>query len=250
MVRSWAVVAAAFLLSAAIVGGSLIAANTIDYVKTFDSSVLTVTGSTDVQITSDQIKWSGTFGRDVPVASLQQGYAQMLSDADIVSKFLADQGVAKDEITMSSILQSPIQEQCGNPPRAGCTNAIVAYRLTQEVTINSAEVDKITGIAQKTSQLIDQGVIFSGRNPEYFYSKLPDLRVQLFAGATKDAQARAEQIAGSTGARLGHLVSASTGVIQITPPNSTQISDQGTYDTSTIQKKVTGVVRAQFTLGR
>jgi hypothetical protein len=38
------------------------------------------------------------------------------------------------------------------------------------------------------------------------------------------------------------------GVLQITAVNSTDISDSGTYDTSTIQKQVTGVVRATFSV--
>ena len=148
------------------------------------------------------------------------------------------------------VLLTPIQEQCGTPPRPGCANTVIAYRLMQNVEVNSSDVQQITAVAHNASALINQGVVFASRNLEYYYSKLPELRVQLFAQATRDAQARAEQIAASSGARVGHLISASTGVIQITAPNSTQISDQGTYDTTTIEKKVTGVVRAQFTLGR
>ena len=227
---------------------SLIAGNTVRDVKTLDTSLLTITGATDVLIRSDQVKWSGTFSREVPADGLQRGFAQMQSDGDAVVRFLTDQGISREQIVLATVVLNPVQEQCGNPPRAGCTGAVVAYRLNQEVTVSSSEVEKMTAIAQNSSALINQGVIFAGRNPEYYYSKLADLRVRLFADATKDAQARAEQIAASTGARVGQLVSASTGVIQITPPNSTQISDQGTYDTSTIEKKVTGVVRAQFTL--
>ena len=99
-----------------------------------------------------------------------------------------------------------------------------------------------------SSSLIDQGVVFSSQRLQYFYTRLASLRVQLLAAATKDAQARARKIAGSTGARLGQLMTASSGVIQVTPLNSTQISNQGSYDTSTIQKQVTAVVRASFAL--
>jgi hypothetical protein len=38
------------------------------------------------------------------------------------------------------------------------------------------------------------------------------------------------------------------GVFQITAVNSTEISDYGSYDTSSIDKKVTAIVRASYTI--
>jgi len=38
------------------------------------------------------------------------------------------------------------------------------------------------------------------------------------------------------------------GVFQVTSVNSTEISDYGYFDTSAIQKKVTAVVRASFSI--
>jgi len=38
------------------------------------------------------------------------------------------------------------------------------------------------------------------------------------------------------------------GVFQITSPNSTQVSDYGVYDTSTLNKDVTAVVNVTFAL--
>ncbi len=260
--RGWVVVVALFALitGASLDVATLIVANTIDYVKTLDSSLLTVTGSTQQIITSDEVKWTGNFSRETPANDLKGGYSQMKKDFDLVSKYLSDQGVSENEITISPVMMNPIYNNCAAalkfpeaklgaaPNQAGCVNEIVSYRLVQNVEVNSGDVNKITKVAQDLSPLIDQGVVFSTQRLEYYYTKLPDLRVKLLAAATKDAQARAEQIAASTGEKLGHLMSENTGVIQITPVNSTQISDAGTYDTSTIEKQITAVVRAQFTL--
>jgi hypothetical protein len=38
------------------------------------------------------------------------------------------------------------------------------------------------------------------------------------------------------------------GVFQVTAPNSIDISDYGTYDTSSVRKQITAIVRASFTI--
>jgi len=45
---------------------------------------------------------------------------------------------------------------------------------------------------------------------------------------------------------LGALRQARMGVIQITPKNSTMVSDYGFNDTSSIEKEITAVVSATF----
>jgi hypothetical protein len=66
--------------------------------------------------------------------------------------------------------------------------------------------------------------------------------------AIKDAKARAEKIANSSGKRVGVIKSASMGVVQVLSPNSVDVSDYGTYDTSTINKEVMVTVKALFTI--
>ena len=64
--------------------------------------------------------------------------------------------------------------------------------------------------------------------------------------ASKNAKERAEAIAKSTGNKVGNVKSASQGVFQVTQKNSTEVSDYGSYDTSTVDKKITAIVRASF----
>jgi hypothetical protein len=51
---------------------------------------------------------------------------------------------------------------------------------------------------------------------------------------------------GATGGHLGRLRGVDVGVFQVTPRNSTEVSDYGVYDTSTLQKDVTSVVNVTF----
>jgi hypothetical protein len=64
--------------------------------------------------------------------------------------------------------------------------------------------------------------------------------------AIADAKARAVEIAKSGGASIGKLKSASSGVVQVMAPNSTNVEDYGSYDTSTIDKEVSVTARAAF----
>ena len=70
----------------------------------------------------------------------------------------------------------------------------------------------------------------------------------LIGKAVQDAKARAESIAKSTGQSVGALKSASSGVVQVMAPNSVDISDYGSYDTSTIDKQIMVTARATFFL--
>ena len=64
--------------------------------------------------------------------------------------------------------------------------------------------------------------------------------------ATKNAFERAEAIAKSTGNHAGAVITASQGVFQITGKDSVDAQDYGIYDISTIEKKITAVVRVSF----
>jgi hypothetical protein len=82
--------------------------------------------------------------------------------------------------------------------------------------------------------------------PQYYYTKIGDLKIEMLGEASKDAKERAERIASSTGNSIGSVKSARMGVLQITAADSTDVSDSGTYDTSTIEKDMTAVVNISF----
>jgi hypothetical protein len=91
-----------------------------------------------------------------------------------------------------------------------------------------------------------QGIFLSVMQPQYYISNLPELRVQLVGEAVKDAKARASSIAESAGQSVGRLQSAASGVVQVMAPNSIDIADYGSYDTSTIEKQVMVTTKAVF----
>ena len=82
--------------------------------------------------------------------------------------------------------------------------------------------------------------------PQYYYSKLSDMKVNLLKEATTDAKVRAAAMLNATHNKVGNIESVRMGVFQITPVDSTSVSDMGINDTSTIEKKVTAVANVVF----
>ena len=66
--------------------------------------------------------------------------------------------------------------------------------------------------------------------------------------ASQDAKNRAEQIAKSTGNKIGEIRSSKTGVMQINAKNNTEVSDYGVNDQSSIEKTITSVVNVSFSI--
>ena len=63
-------------------------------------------------------------------------------------------------------------------------------------------------------------------------------------------QASANAAARTCGSSIARMRSSSLGVYQITPRDSTDVSDYGINDTSSREKDVTAVVTATFTVNR
>lgn len=226
---------------ALIVTGFLVT-NAIYKIKSSENSIA-VTGSAKKNVTSDLVKWTVSFSRNIDVSGLKNGYTSMKKDLEIVEAYLKTNGINDDTYTVSPVFVESVYnyKQDGG-------NQLAGYTLKQDIIVQATDLQKITKLAQDVTPIINQGIIFSTRSLEYFYTKLPEARVELLAEATKDAKNRAEKIAQSTGSQVAALRSASAGVIQVLQPNSTDVSDYGSYDTSTIEKEITAVIRVSFSL--
>ncbi|MFA5114779.1 MAG: SIMPL domain-containing protein [Candidatus Omnitrophota bacterium] len=215
------------------------------FLKVMKSSreVITVTGSAHKDIRSDYIVWKCSFAG--VGADLGTAYRQLNRDLSRVKQYLDSKGVKEEEETISQISIITVYKKNDSGKD---TNEILGYRLEQTVEIRSGEVDKITGISRQSSELINEGIEFVSGAPEYFYTKLDDLKIEMLASASKNAKQRAENMVKATGNRIGLMRSARMGVFQITPLNSTEVSDWGVNDTSSLEKKVIAVVSASFAI--
>ena len=237
--RSNKIIYFGLILGLCIIISALIASYTF-YIVRLPEDTLAVTGSVRQKVTSDLVKWTSNFSRTVPASDLKLGYDQMEQDMELVIDFFMEKGYTEQDIDISPVFMEQLYLYDPNAPKENV--------LRQTVVIQSGDVDKITSMAKNTQKLIDSGVIFSIQSLEYYYTKLPELRIELIPDAIKDAKMRAQKIAEGSGKMIGTIKSANLGVVQVLPVNSTEVSDWGTYDTSTIEKEVMIPVTVIFTL--
>jgi uncharacterized protein len=204
------------------------------------TNFISTTGSATKEYTSDSVKWTSTITRTVTLATIKDGYTKMASDLAAVKSFLGANGIPDTSIDIAPIFMNEIYDNNSNQVNKN-------YNLTQNITVNSSDVQKIADLSKNTSSLVvDQGILFSTMSLEYYYSKLPDVRIALLSDAIADAKARAVKLAEAGGKTIGALQSATNGVVQVLAPNSANTSDYGTYDTSSIEKNIMVTVKTSF----
>lgn len=238
--KKWMYIGVATILALGLIISSLIFSNGFVRLKMAGNTIV-VTGSAKEQIKSDLAVWNGTFSTQSP--QLNTAFNQIKNEQSKVKDYLKGQGIKEKDIVFSSI---NTEVRYVTLPNGQSTTQVEGYRLFQNVEIRSKDVDKITELSRQTTDLINQGVEFQSNPPQYFYTKIADMKVKMLSLATKDAKIRAEQIAKNANSRVGALRAARMGVFQITPLYSNEVSDYGVNDTSSLDKEITAVMNCEF----
>ena len=202
---------------------------------------INVTGSAKKRIKSDLVVWSAGVSCQSP--QLSDAYKQISDNVPRIKKYLISKGIPEGQMTVSAINTTTLKKQNDNGVE---TSEITGYALQQMIEVRSNDVDKIALIAREATELINQGILIESNPPQYYYTQIGDLKIEMWGEAAKDAKERADKIAASTGNSIGPVRSARMGVLQITPADSTEVSDMGIYSTSTIDKDMTAVVNISF----
>jgi hypothetical protein len=209
--------------------------------NTRSQQTISVIGSAKQDIISDIGVLRGAI--TVTEGSLQSAYDKIRNQTPVVLAYLHSKGVAKNQLELMPITNFPTYEYTQQGYQTG---KISSYTVSQRFQVRLADVNKTKLISLEISDLIHQGVNLQMDMPEYYYSKLSDVKVKIQAEAAQDAQMRAHRMAESTSCELGPMRSAKMGVLQITPKNSNVVSDYGINDVSSIEKEITAVVHASF----
>lgn len=229
-----------FMLAIGLVVSSLILGWAYTNKKAGDEAV-TVTGSAKKRIKSDLVIWSSSVAYRAP--ELSSAYKKLSENVPKIKKYLIGKGVKEDQITVSAISS---QTLTGRDANGMSTSEITGYSLGQEIIVRSNQVELISKIAREATELINQDILIESSPPRYYYTELGDMKIEMLGEAAKDARLRAEKIAASTGNNIGTIRSARMGVMQITAADSTEVSDYGMNDTSSIDKDLTAVVNINF----
>lgn len=242
MIRYWI---SALIFSIAIVAAAIILGGT--WRKTHETKEsIKVVGLAEKEFVSDLVVWSGSFTRRM--MTVQESYAALKKDAESIKQYLVSKGVNPKEITFSAVNSEKEYSSVYNEKGVQIQRVFEGYRLTQSVSIESHEVDKIELISREVTELLNMGVEFDSYAPRYYYTKLAQLKIDMLAAAATDARKRAETIADNAGGGLGGLRNAAMGVFQITAPYSEDEDYEygGTFNTSSKQKKASITARLEF----
>ena len=228
-------------IAAGIVISAVVASTTADKFR-IAKQTLTVKGYAEQSIVADIGVWNGTL--TVRSNDLTSGSQKIQTQLQQVKQFLADQKIADTSVQINGVNLMPQYEvnQQGIP-----TSVLSGYQLSQQITITDKPA-VIQNLDQNSNKLIEQGIEISSWAPQYYYTALDKVRIEMLGEAMKDAQKRAQTLAENSGGTLGTLRTAQQGVFQITPEYSTETSDSGFSDTSAINKKIKALVTAQFTI--
>jgi hypothetical protein len=205
------------------------------------SDTISVTGSATTAVRADEATWTIDVRRNALASGVSTAYTQIAHDGQVIADFFTKQNLASSSVTVSVVYVDQNYTSDANAP--------TTYNVHETVTVRTTDVDAIDKLSRTISSLssaVTQGSVVSPNQPQYYISSLPQLRVSLVGQAIADAKARAVQIAKAGGSSVGALKSASSGVVQVLAPSSTNVEDYGSYDTSTIEKEVMVTARATF----
>lgn len=237
------------LLANVVIGAAIVASSCImarAAVRIFQirhqNQMLVVTGSAKRRIKSDLIVWKATVRSRSP--ELASAYQTLSVDVPKVTDFVREQGIDTKQITVSAVRTTELHPH--DKDGRELTEMTAAYSMEQTIEVTSGDIDKVTRTSNDATKLIQQGIYIDSEPPRYLYTKLAELKIQMLAEASKDARVRAEQIAVNTGSKISSLQSAKMGVMQINAANETEVSSEGTNDTSSVEKDVMAIVTATF----
>jgi hypothetical protein len=204
---------------------------------------LSVTGSAKRAIRSDLVVWQANISATAP--TIGEAFAKLQDANAKTAAWLAKQGIPANEIVATPIYTTKhfADDKDGHP-----TDTISSWELGQALQVSGDDVERISDVANRATGLIKDGVLLQSGQPKYLYTKLADLKIEMLAAATEDAKTRAEQIASHSGGRLGELIDAHMGVMQINAMYSDDATAEGVNDTSSLDKEVRAVVDTSFSL--
>ncbi|MBR8801604.1 SIMPL domain-containing protein [Porphyromonas levii] len=209
--------------------------------------IVTVKGGAERDFVSDLVVWK------VMIVSHSATPLEGLHDVErqqgVLRSFLEEKGVKAEELAFGPISYAEDVTGYFDGKQDRYVELKNGYNVSQIVTVTSNRVDDVDRVARSVGELIAQDVTVKSDDPQYYYTKLADLKLEMVAAAAEDAMSRATQIAEVSGAKLGALRRSNLGVFQIVGRHTQEdYSWGGNFNTSSKEKTVTITVTSEFLL--
>ena len=205
-------------------------------------NIIRVVGYASGEYDSDILKWRLSLSASSPANRQVQGIQSLAADIARFRAFLDSKGFDGRSLEITPSWNYPMHNRDG---------VITSYNYEQSIAFTLRDVSRFSEVerlAIDLSELVETGINFRNSTLEYYLSELPDLKIQIIGEATKDAHARAEEVARTTGSKLGRLRNGRVGVFQITEPLSVEVQSMGIYNAQSKRKQISVTMTGEFEL--
>lgn len=179
----------------------------------FRDRVVTVRGLAERTVEADYVTWPMNYA--VAGDDLSRLYNEMQTNNDIVVKFLTDNGIERDEI---SVNPPDLYNAAGNV--YGGDRARYQYNLNVTITVATKKVAKVRELITRQSELLKKGVAVSNNYINYQFTGLNSVKPEMIAEATKNARVAADQFASDSSSKVGKIKTATQGQFSISDADS------------------------------
>jgi len=205
-------------------------------------NIIRVVGYASGEYDSDILKWRLSLSANAPANNQIQGIQILARQISEFRSFMINKGFDAAELEIAPSYNWANYNRDGN-----ITHYIFEQRIAFTIR-DLSRFDEVAHLAIDLTELSETGIQISNSSLEYYLSELPDLKIEIIAEATRDARARAQEVAKTTNTKLGKLRNGRVGVFQITEPLSVEIQSMGIFSTHTRRKQISVTMTGEFEL--
>lgn len=214
------------------------------------NDTIEVTGLGKKDFDADLVVWRGSFSSQN--MELQQANSNLNRDREYLKKYLIENGIDPEEMVFEAININP-QFEYVYDENSNSHREFRGYKLEQTVIITARNdqdenrIEVVERVSREVTDIINAGIEFHSYAPQYYFTQLEELKIEMIAAATENATERAEQIAENSGVSLGDLKNARMGVFQILGRHmNEEYSWGGTFNTSSKEKTAQITMKLKF----
>lgn len=173
--------------------------------------VVSVRGLAEREVKANKVTWPIQF--KVVGDELNAVYNSIQKNNAVIIDFLKQNGVKDDEISVNAPDLTDMEAE------RYVNNIRYRYNVSQVIVVVSNDVDKISNLIMRQTELLKQGVAIAASDYQYKvsyeFTELNSIKPEMIAEATKAARIAGEQFAKDSDSELGKIKKATQGQFSI-----------------------------------
>ena len=195
-------------------------------------------------VKSDLVQWDLSLEKESD--SPQTGYRELNEENNKLLSFLKSEGVSNESIFGPNF--STYKKDITEVDKDGASKVVgQSYVTTASYQIRTKNVDTIGSVSAKLINFLAQNsMILASNSISYIYTGLENLKLELLKQASANAKLRAEAMTSANSLKIKRLLSADQGVFQINRKGDYEVSYEGVFDTTGVDKTVRATISSTY----